>query len=191
MSTTAPSDNDGIDTSPFVADTVKTTTCYMCACRCGIRVFLKDGQIRYIQGNRDHPVNKGVLCGKGAAGIMNHVSPARLRKPLKRVGPRGSGEFEEIEWTDALETATAWLKAIRKTDPKTLAFFTGRDQSQSLTGWWAKQFGTPNYAAHGGFLLGEYGRRWIVFDWRVLLGVRGTGLGSCTPFVDVRRRRRP
>ena len=151
MPTTAPSDSDGVDTSPSVADTVKTTTCYMCACRCGIRVFLKDGQIRYIQGNRDHPVNKGVLCGKGAAGIMNHVSPARLRKPLKRVGPRGSGEFEEIEWTDALETATAWLKAIRKTDPKTLAFFTGRDQSQSLTGWWAKQFGTPNYAAHGGF----------------------------------------
>ncbi|MDX2224506.1 MAG: molybdopterin-dependent oxidoreductase, partial [Rhodospirillaceae bacterium] len=37
------------------------------------------------------------------------------------------------------------------TDPRKLAFFTGRDQSQSLTGWWANQFGTPNYAAHGGF----------------------------------------
>ena len=40
---------------------------------------------------------------------------------------------------------------MRATDPKRLAFFTGRDQSQSLTGWWAKQFGTPNFAAHGGF----------------------------------------
>ena len=38
-----------------------------------------------------------------------------------------------------------------KQDPKKLAFFTGRDQSQSLTSWWAQQFGTPNYAAHGGF----------------------------------------
>ena len=148
MPLTAPSENDGVDTSPAVADTVKTTTCYMCACRCGIRVFLKDGQIRYIQGNRDHPVNKGVLCGKGAVGIMSQLSPARLRKPLKRVGPRGSGAFEEIEWNDALETTTGWLEAIRKTDPKKLAFFTGRDQSQSLTGWWAKQFGNPNYAAH-------------------------------------------
>ncbi|CAN0561592.1 unnamed protein product, partial [Laminaria digitata] len=36
-------------------------------------------------------------------------------------------------------------------DPKKLAFFTGRDQSQALTGWWASQFGTPNHAAHGGF----------------------------------------
>ncbi|MBT7451342.1 MAG: molybdopterin-dependent oxidoreductase, partial [Rhodospirillaceae bacterium] len=147
----APAENDGVETSPPVADEVKTTTCYMCACRCGIRVFLKDGQIRYIQGNRDHPVNKGVLCGKGAAGIMNHLSPARLRKPLKRVGPRGSGDFEEIEWEEALSTATTWLSDIRKTDPKKLAFFTGRDQSQSLTGWWAKQYGTPNFAAHGGF----------------------------------------
>ncbi len=146
-----PAENDGVNTSPPVADEVKTTTCYMCACRCGIRVFLKDGQVRYIQGNRDHPVNKGVLCGKGSAGIMNHLSPARLRKPLKRVGPRGSGEFEEIEWAEALSTAAGWLGAIRNSDPKKLAFFTGRDQSQSLTGWWAKQFGTPNYAAHGGF----------------------------------------
>jgi anaerobic selenocysteine-containing dehydrogenase len=40
---------------------------------------------------------------------------------------------------------------VRNTDPRKLAFFTGRDQSQALTGWWATQFGTPNYAAHGGF----------------------------------------
>ena len=36
-----------------VGDEVKTTTCYMCACRCGIKVHLKDGRVRYIQGNRD------------------------------------------------------------------------------------------------------------------------------------------
>src|SRR6185436_16839421 len=78
------------------ADQIKTTTCYMCACRCGIRVHLKDGRIRYIDGNRDHPVNRGVICGKGASGIMTQTSPSRLRAPLKRTGPRGSGEFKEI-----------------------------------------------------------------------------------------------
>ena len=123
----------------------------MCACRCGIDVHLKDGKIRYIDGNRDHPVNRGVLCGKGSAGIMQHYSPARLRKPLLRVGERGAGEFREIEWDEALAIATERLARIRATDPKKLAFFTGRDQSQSLTGWWAMQFGTPNFAAHGGF----------------------------------------
>ena len=140
-----------IELSKRISDEIKTTTCYMCACRCGIKVYLKDGKVKYIEGNREHPVNKGVLCGKGAAGIMQHYSPARLHAPLKRVGPRGSGEFEEISWDEALTLATSWLSEIRHSDPRKLAFFTGRDQSQALTGWWASQFGTPNFAAHGGF----------------------------------------
>jgi anaerobic selenocysteine-containing dehydrogenase len=123
----------------------------MCACRCGIKVWLQDGRIRYIQGNPAHPVNRGVLCAKGSAGIMQHYSPARLEKPLLRVGERGRGEFREIEWDEALRIATEWLAAIRARNPDQLAFFTGRDQSQALTGWWAQQFGTVNYAAHGGF----------------------------------------
>jgi len=144
-------DQEAVDTSPSVGDEVKYTTCYMCACRCGIKVHLQDGEIRYIQGNRNHPVNRGVLCAKGSAGIMNYKSPARLSKPLKRTGPRGSGEFKEIEWDEALDIATGWLARCRATDPRKLAFFTGRDQSQSLTSWWAQNFGTPNYSAHGGF----------------------------------------
>jgi anaerobic selenocysteine-containing dehydrogenase len=44
------------------------TTCYMCACRCGIRVHLRDGrEVRYIEGNPEHPLNKGVICAKGSA----------------------------------------------------------------------------------------------------------------------------
>ncbi|HKV65110.1 MAG TPA: molybdopterin-dependent oxidoreductase, partial [Rhodanobacteraceae bacterium] len=133
------------------SDEVKTTTCYMCACRCGIRVHLKNGRVRYIDGNPKHPVNRGVICAKGSSGIMQHYSPARLRKPLLRVGDRGAREFREIEWDEALALATQWLGDIRARNPDELAFFTGRDQSQALTGWWAQQFGTINYAAHGGF----------------------------------------
>ena len=139
------------DTSPPVSDEVRKTTCYMCACRCGINVHLKSGKVSYIEGNRDHPVNKGVLCAKGASGIRQITAPSRLRAPLKRVGPRGSGAFEEISWDEALDLAVSWMKPLRETAPEKLAFFTGRDQSQSLTGWWAQMFGTPNYAAHGGF----------------------------------------
>ncbi|MEM9278503.1 MAG: molybdopterin oxidoreductase family protein [Pseudomonadota bacterium] len=145
-----------LNTSPHVSDEVRKTTCYMCACRCGINVHIRKGEdgqpkVRYIEGNRDHPVNRGVLCAKGSAGIMQHYSPARLNKPMKRVGERGKGEFQEIEWDEALELATQWLSGPRKTDPRKLAFFTGRDQSQSMTGWWAQAYGTPNFAAHGGF----------------------------------------
>jgi sulfite dehydrogenase (quinone) subunit SoeA len=140
-----------VDTSPKVSDEIRQTTCYMCACRCGINVHMKDGKVAYIEGNRDHPVNKGVLCAKGSAGIMQVNAPSRLKAPLKRVGPRGSGEFEEISWDEALQIATDWLEPIRNDNPEKLAFFTGRDQSQSFTSFWAQNYGTPNYAAHGGF----------------------------------------
>ena len=140
-----------LDTSPRVSDEIKKTTCYMCACRCGIDVHLKDGKVAYIEGNRDHPVNKGVLCAKGSAGIMQVNAPSRLTSPLKRVGPRGSGDFKEIGWDEALKLAVRLLKPIRDSNPERLAFFTGRDQSQSFTSLFAQDFGTPNYAAHGGF----------------------------------------
>ena len=124
----------------------------MCACRCGIRVHLKDGVPAYIDGNPDHPLNKGVICAKGAAGLMKQRSPARLLHPLRRKSgaERGAGEFERISWDEAYAILTERLGRLRRTDPKKFAFFTGRDQMQALTGLFARQFGTPNYAAHGG-----------------------------------------
>ena len=132
---------------------VKNTTCYMCACRCGIRVTLRDGEVRHIEGNPDHPLNKGVICAKGASGIMKQYSPARLTRPLLRRtgGERGASDFEEISWERAFEIMHERLARLRAEDPKRFALFTGRDQMQALTGMFAKQFGTPNYAAHGGF----------------------------------------
>lgn len=132
---------------------VKATTCYMCACRCGIKVTVENNNVRYIQGNRDHPINKGVLCAKGNAGIMKQNSPAKLSTPLLRKAgtERGAGEFEAISMDRALDILEARLRKIRETDPLKLAYFTGRDQMQALTGFWASQFGTLNWAAHGGF----------------------------------------
>ncbi|HIP53495.1 MAG TPA: sulfite dehydrogenase subunit SoeA [Chromatiales bacterium] len=132
---------------------VKETTCYMCACRCGIRVTLRDGEVRYIEGNPNHPHNEGVICAKGASGIMKQYSPARITRPLlrKEGAARGVSEFEPISWEEAFGIMEERLGSIRRSDPKKFALFTGRDQMQALTGLFAKQFGTPNYAAHGGF----------------------------------------
>jgi sulfite dehydrogenase (quinone) subunit SoeA len=136
-----------------MASEVKTTTCYMCACRCGLRVHLRDGKPSYIDGNPAHPLNKGVICAKGASGLMKQNSPARLTRPLRRKAgaERGTGEFEPISWDEAFAMLEQRLGGIRATDPKKFALFTGRDQMQALTGLFARQFGTPNYAAHGGF----------------------------------------
>ena len=132
---------------------IKTTTCYMCACRCGIRAHLRDGELVYIDGNPEHPLNQGVICAKGSSGIMKQKSPARITKPLLRKSgaDRGASEFEEISWEAAFDLLAKRLAKIRETDPKKFALFTGRDQMQALTGLFARQFGTPNYAAHGGF----------------------------------------
>src|SRR3972149_1326434 len=115
---------------------VKNTTCYMCACRCGIRVTVRNGEVRYIEGNPEHPLNKGVICAKGAAGIMKQYSPARLTMPLRRKqgADRGAGEFEPISWEETFGILAQRLAKIRATDPKQFALFTGRDQMQALTG---------------------------------------------------------
>jgi anaerobic selenocysteine-containing dehydrogenase len=138
---------------PRQGQRVEHTTCYMCACRCGIEVTLEGDRIRFIQGTPDHPVNRGVLCAKGSAGLMKQQSPARLSQPLKRRPgtERGEGVFDPISWEQALDELTERLARIRSSDPRKLAFFTGRDQMQALTGMWAQQFGSPNWAAHGGF----------------------------------------
>ena len=124
----------------------------MCACRCGIRVHLKDGRIRYIEGNPDHPVNQRRAVRQGLRRHHEpllpgppHQAPAahwRARQPA--TSRRSSGRRR---WPSPPNGSAT----IRATEPRKLAFFTGRDQSQSFTGWWAKQFGTPNFAAHGGF----------------------------------------
>ena len=77
-----------IETSPKVSDEVRKTTCYMCACRCGINVHMRDGEVSYIEGNRDHPVNKGFSVPRAVlASCSTSLPPACA--PLLRTGPRG------------------------------------------------------------------------------------------------------
>ena len=103
MSAVIPIHNPLSPALPGATQETRNTTCYMCACRCGIRVHLRNGEVRYIEGNPEHPLNQGVICAKGSSGIMKQYSPARLTKPLLRKpgSERGDGQFEEIEWEAA------------------------------------------------------------------------------------------
>ena len=62
-----------VETSVPSADEIKTTTCYMCACRCGIKVHLKSGKVRYIEGNRDHPVNRACYAPRARPGSCSII----------------------------------------------------------------------------------------------------------------------
>jgi anaerobic selenocysteine-containing dehydrogenase len=162
----------------------------MCACRCGINVHMKDGKVAYIEGNRDHPVNRGVLCAKGSAGIMQHYAPSRLRAPLKRVGPRGSGEFEEISWDEALETRHRLAETDPRDRPEKLAFFTGRDQSPASPAS-GRSLRHAELRRPWRVLLGQHGGGRHLHDGRRVLGVRPARLGPHQAVHDLRRGRGP
>src|ERR1700742_3657768 len=64
--------------------------------------LLKMGLAKKLEGNPAHPINQGKLCARGQAAIQVTYHPDRLTKPMKRSGDRGSGEFTEISWDDAI-----------------------------------------------------------------------------------------
>jgi len=80
------------------------TICFNCESGCGLLAFVeKDtGVIDKFEGNPVHPGSRGRTCAKGPATINQIEDPQRIMTPLKRVGPRGSGQFEPVSWEDAL-----------------------------------------------------------------------------------------
>ena len=118
------------------------------------------------------------LAGAAAQAAEARRGARRRRVRRDRVG-RGAGASPRL------------ARPIRADRPEKLAFFTGRDQSQSLTGWWATQFGTPNFAAHGGFCSVNMAAAGLLHHRRLVLGVRRAGLGAHEIPAAVRRRRGP
>jgi anaerobic selenocysteine-containing dehydrogenase len=129
-------------------ESIIPTLCGACHNTCGMLVKVKDGEIVEIKGNPDHPMNRGTLCVKGKAMRELVYSPQRLQRPLKRVGPRGSGRLQEIEWEEAMEIMASELTRIRDTyGPETLLYSYGAPimefQRYGFSEFRA-QYGTPN-----------------------------------------------
>ena len=91
----------------------KASTCGMCPAGCGIVVRTREHKANKIEGNPLHPVNRGALCARGQAGLEVLYNPDRIKGPLKRVGERGEGRFEEISWDEAIKTLTDKLREIK------------------------------------------------------------------------------
>ena len=95
---------------------IKNSTCpHDCPSVCGLEVeVLDDHTIGRIRGARDHSYTQGVVCAKVARYAERIHHPDRLTKPLLRTGPKGSGEWREISWDEALDrTAEKFLEAER------------------------------------------------------------------------------
>lgn len=109
--------------------TWKPSICTLCPAGCGtlVRVMqgeaevvrngqlgiLKMGLAKKIEGNPAHPINQGKLCPRGQAGLQVTYHPDRIKTPLARSGPRGSGQFKEITWDEALKQLVFQLTALQ------------------------------------------------------------------------------
>jgi len=90
----------------------KKTACTRdCPDACGLIVTIEDGRVVKLQGDPDHPITQGFICGRTARFPEQQNSAQRLTKPLLR--RRKSGDFEEIDWTEALDLAADKLRTFR------------------------------------------------------------------------------
>ncbi|NOY46004.1 MAG: molybdopterin-dependent oxidoreductase, partial [Deltaproteobacteria bacterium] len=80
----------------------KPSLCGMCPARCGLIAFRDGDRVVQIEGNPGSPTNEGGLCARAFAELERLYDPERVLRPLRRVGPRGSGRWEPVSWDEAL-----------------------------------------------------------------------------------------
>ncbi len=136
------------------------SVCQQCPGGCGILVrtitAIEDGKKRAVkvEGNPYHPISRGTVCPKGAAALQALYDPDRIKHPLKRTGPRGSGQWAPIGWDEAIATVAERLRDLRvKGEAHTLVALTGqvRGLVPALLQRFLEAYGSPNYlsTAHG------------------------------------------
>jgi anaerobic selenocysteine-containing dehydrogenase len=129
---------------------VRKSICTICdpQTQCGLDCYVKDGRIVKVEGTLENPQNAGTLCSKGAAQRQWVYNEERLRTPLKRVGPRGSGEFVPISWTEALDTITENLQKFKaESGSESVVFYCGYPkQPRPFLQRLAMLYGSPNWA---------------------------------------------
>lgn len=150
--------SDPVETLTGVRDVY--SVCGLCAGNCGIRCRVAQGTLVKIGGSPYHPISAekplafgtkpeeaalhgGSICAIGGSGVQTLYNPFRVARPLKRVGPRGSGKWKALSWDEAIKEILeggdlfgdgkiTGLKAIKESEDRT-AFLTGTIDWGSLT----------------------------------------------------------
>lgn len=141
----------------------KPSICPLCTAGCGIQVRIMEGEAEVIrngqtgilrmalpkklEGNPAHPISQGRLCPRGQAAIQLTYHPDRITQPLKRTGPRGSGQFQPVSWDDAIAELVSQLDSLSASGKRSgLGFLTRplKGQRQALVGQFLQGFGAPS-----------------------------------------------
>jgi anaerobic selenocysteine-containing dehydrogenase len=141
---------------PLASQTVSTvsseekivkTTCALCPSGCGLDVRVVNGKAVKVEGSALHPLNQGVCCLKGQTSLEMLYSPERIEHPRIQLGERGSGDWKEISWDEALGIITDKLNKLRKAGkPHTVALMHGdlRGQMRQVVQRFMRAYGSPN-----------------------------------------------
>lgn len=162
---------------------VKHTFCTFCPQHCGILLKVEDGRPVALDGDANNPVAKGKLCIKGTTAIELHDHPDRVNVPLKRVGARGEGKWQEISWDQALDEIADKLRELRDREgPEALATLGGTHKGPGDWSSWrfAADFGTPNFVSQGRNCgVGEYVTEHAVYGWDTVYQAPHPGKTGC------------
>lgn len=127
------------------------TTCGQCPAGCGVSVRVCEGRAVKIEGTPGHPINGGGLGPKGQAGLQLLYHPDRIRGPLRRDGPRGSGRWIQISWDEAIDRLAGALGQLREGGaPQGLAVIDGEPRGPVPRLWerFLTVYGSPNHVTH-------------------------------------------
>lgn len=127
------------------------TICFNCEAACGLMAFVdkESGEVRKLEGNPYHPGSRGKNCAKGPATINQVRDPNRILYPLKRKGPRGSGQWERTNWDKVLDTFAAKIRAAIVEDRKTeVMYHVGRPGEDGYVNRVLQTWGVDAHNSH-------------------------------------------
>jgi anaerobic selenocysteine-containing dehydrogenase len=137
-------------------DSVVKSHCRMCHGGCGVLVYVKDGKVVKIAGDPGCPINHGTICSKAIGSIQLAYHPDRLTYPVRRVGPKGSGDWERITWDEALGAIAERIVTYKEqygAESVIMGYGTGRE-NESVIYRFANLLGSPNVLTAGHFCYG-------------------------------------
>ncbi len=143
--------------------------CDQCPAGCGIHARVMEGRVKKIEGNPEHPVNKGRLCARGQALPQALYNPDRIKGPMRRTGERGKGNFTDVSWDEGISIVSKNMSELSsKGSEAKLAVLSPplKGSLGSLVAGILKAYGAENH-----FECGMFDRRNLLFANKVSMGI--------------------
>ncbi|MEZ5282822.1 MAG: molybdopterin-dependent oxidoreductase [Acidimicrobiales bacterium] len=131
--------------------TLVPTTCFNCEAACGLVAYIdqETGQVTKFEGNPEHPASRGRNCAKGPATVNQVHDPERILYPMRRVGERGSGQWQRVSWDEALDDIAGRIRtAIAEDRRDEVMYHVGRPGEDGYTERVLAGWGVDGHNSH-------------------------------------------